>query len=425
MRGLVRTLPPPDSAPCARRASPVACRRPPEATHATGGHLRGRRDADRTAGLPASMQAPVRGVHRAVGRQGRAKGVAGAAIPLPVRIVHVARDAAFQRCSAASSRRASRRERAGGAFDPAVAALLADHAAEILAPDPDTSAWDETLAAEPGPRLTLGRRRSIARWRPWATSPTSSRRTSRATRTGVAELPGRGGAVRLRPPPEARAPRAAPRPRPRTRRGARPDLAAGPLTRRRLGARPAAPVPRGAGAAPLPVLAGLGAVAGAHHERLDGSGYHRGRPGAALSPAARLLAAADAYHAMTEPRPFRGALRRRTPPGARRRGAARAGWTRTPSARSSKRPDSARPAIHRPAGLTEREAEVLGLLARGLQTKEVARALGISAKTADHHIQNAYAKIGVSTRAAAALFAMEHGLAAWGELPMVERAARP
>jgi len=53
-----------------------------------------------------------------------------------------------------------------------------------------------------------------------------------------------------------------------------------------------------------------------------------------------------------------------------------------------------------------------------LQTKQVARRLGISVKTADHHVQNAYAKIGVSTRAAAALFAMEHGLTAWGELPI-------
>ena len=76
------------------------------------------------------------------------------------------------------------------------------------------------------------------------------------------------------------------------------------------------------------------------------------------------------------------------------------------------------PRIERPAGLTEREAEVVALLARGLQTKQVARALGISVKTADRHIQNAYGKIGVSTRAAAALFAMQHGLAAWGELPM-------
>ena len=83
------------------------------------------------------------------------------------------------------------------------------------------------------------------------------------------------------------------------------------------------------------------------------------------------------------------------------------------------------PRIDRPAGLTEREAEVLALIARGLQTKQVGRALGISAKTADRHVQNVYGKIGVSTRAGAALFAMEHGLAAWGELPMAGGSQRP
>ena len=77
-----------------------------------------------------------------------------------------------------------------------------------------------------------------------------------------------------------------------------------------------------------------------------------------------------------------------------------------------------KPRLDRPAGLTDREVQVVGLLARGYQTKQIARALGISAKTADRHVQNAYGKMGVSTRAAAALFAMEHGLAIWGELPM-------
>jgi len=78
------------------------------------------------------------------------------------------------------------------------------------------------------------------------------------------------------------------------------------------------------------------------------------------------------------------------------------------------------PDMGRPAGLTPREAEVIGLLARGLQTKQVATALGISPKTADTHIQSAYRKMGVSTRAAAALFAMEHGLVASGEHPMAD-----
>ena len=66
-----------------------------------------------------------------------------------------------------------------------------------------------------------------------------------------------------------------------------------------------------------------------------------------------------------------------------------------------------------------------GRSTRGLQTKQIARALGISAKTADHHIQNAYRKLGVSTRAGATLFAMEHGLMAWGELPIPRALDRP
>ena len=165
-------------------------------------------------------------------------------------------------------------------------------------------------------------------------------------------------------------------------------------------------------------LAALAPVAGFHHERLDGSGYHRGTAVAEITPPARLLAAADAYHAMTEPRPHRAAL---SPGQAAEALGREAGAGRLdPDAVAAVLEVAGQrvPRIERPAGLTEREAEVIALLARGLQTKQVARRLGISIKTADDHIQNAYAKIGVSTRAAAALFAMQHGLTAWGELPI-------
>ena len=138
--------------------------------------------------------------------------------------------------------------------------------------------------------------------------------------------------------------------------------------------------------------------------------------------AGSVLAAADAYHAMTEPRPHREPLApERAAADARRARRAPDASTPTRSRRSSRRPGQRAPRLERPAGLTEREAEVVAMLARGLQTKQVAQALGISVKTADRHIQNAYRKIGVSTRAAATLFAMEHGLVAWGELPI----ARP
>jgi DNA-binding NarL/FixJ family response regulator len=159
-------------------------------------------------------------------------------------------------------------------------------------------------------------------------------------------------------------------------------------------------------------------VASAHHERIDGSGYHRGAAGASLTPPARLLAAADAYHAMTEPRPHRRPMPASVAAEALGR-EADAGRLDTDAVTAVLEAAGQRvPRFARPAGLTEREAEVVGLLARGLQTKQIARALGISAKTADRHVQNAYGKIGVSTRAAAALFAMQHGLTDWGELPM-------
>jgi hypothetical protein len=80
----------------------------------------------------------------------------GEEIPLALRIVHVARDATFQRLLGGDDYAARVvRERAGHAFDPAIAALLAAEATELLALDTGESAWEETLAREPDPRLTL------------------------------------------------------------------------------------------------------------------------------------------------------------------------------------------------------------------------------------------------------------------------------
>jgi HD-GYP domain-containing protein (c-di-GMP phosphodiesterase class II) len=52
----------------------------------------------------------------------------------------------------------------------------------------------------------------------------------------------------------------------------------------------------------------LAEVASSHHERLDGTGYHRGLTGDQLAPAARALAVADAAEALSAERPYRGAL---------------------------------------------------------------------------------------------------------------------
>jgi HD-GYP domain-containing protein (c-di-GMP phosphodiesterase class II) len=158
-------------------------------------------------------------------------------------------------------------------------------------------------------------------------------------------------------------------------------------------------------------LARVGTLAALHHERLDGSGYHRGLSGRSLPPAGRILGAADAYHAMTEPRPHRPAL-----------AADEAASTLREEVRAGRLDGHATDAVlaasgHRirrrrawPAQLTLREVEVLRLLARGALTREIAHLLFISEKTVGNHIEHIYTKIGVSTRAGASLFAMQHGL---------------
>jgi len=160
------------------------------------------------------------------------------------------------------------------------------------------------------------------------------------------------------------------------------------------------------------VLEPFARPAAMHHERLDGSGYHRGAMAAETPPAARVIAVADAFQAMTQRRPYRAAL-----------GPDRAADVVSSqllegrfdsecveavlAAAGQTRPMGKRPW---PAGLTDREIEVLRLVARGESNRGVARALVISPRTAEHHVQHIYAKIGVSTRAAAAMFAMQHGL---------------
>jgi HD-GYP domain-containing protein (c-di-GMP phosphodiesterase class II) len=158
-------------------------------------------------------------------------------------------------------------------------------------------------------------------------------------------------------------------------------------------------------------LARIGAIAALANERLDGSGYHRGLSGAAIPATARILAAADAYQAMTEPRPYRPALSAKAAAGALqadvRAGRLAADDVDAVLAAAGQRRGKRRSG---PAGLTGREVEVLILIARGASNRQVARTLGIKAKTAATHIERIYDKIGASTRSTATLFAMQHGL---------------
>jgi HD-GYP domain-containing protein (c-di-GMP phosphodiesterase class II) len=158
-------------------------------------------------------------------------------------------------------------------------------------------------------------------------------------------------------------------------------------------------------------LAPLAAIAAQHRERLDGSGYPAGLSGAAISQPARVLAAADAYQAMREPRPHRAALSADTA-AAELRDEVRRGRLDGDAVEAVLGAAGHRVARRRegPAGLTAREVDVLILVARGMSNKAIAERLVISPKTVGNHVEHIYSKIGASNRAAASLFAMRHGL---------------
>src|SRR5919109_751092 len=344
LSGLVRALPDPGR-PAPVRALQTA-RRLPRMARETRPALTASCEvagmlADQT-GAPASVSGLLGHLTERWDGRGPLRRATGEQIPLPMRIVHVAADAALQR-HLGGTEHAVRlvRERAGHAFDPEVAACLADRGIEILALDERASVWDEILALEPPPTLALAGEalgRGLAAMGRFSDllSPYLAGHSA-----GVAELAG---------------------------------AAAG---RCRIDADGAAAIVRAG------LVHDLGRVA--VHARIW---QHRG-------PLAPELAAKELVAEANAGRLDSNAV--------------------TAVVDAAGQPA---PRVERPAGLTERETEVVGMLARGLQTKQVAWALGISVKTADRHIQNAYAKIGVSTRAAATLFAMEHGLVAWGELPI-------
>lgn len=158
-------------------------------------------------------------------------------------------------------------------------------------------------------------------------------------------------------------------------------------------------------------LAPLGAVAAQLRERLDGSGYPRGLSGNSISIQGRVLGAADAYQAMREPRPYREALSAEQAASELRADAAagRLAADAVESVLSAAGHQGMRRAEH-PGGLTAREVDVLRLVARGLSSRQIADRLVISPKTARNHIEHIYTKIGASSRVAASLFAVRHGL---------------
>ncbi|UXA19069.1 HD domain-containing phosphohydrolase [Mycobacterium sp. SMC-4] len=161
----------------------------------------------------------------------------------------------------------------------------------------------------------------------------------------------------------------------------------------------------------VPGLRDVAEVAGNHHECVDGTGYPRGVVGAALRMPDRILAAAVSYQAALEPRPYRPALPA-SEAERRVRERVRAGELDSAATdavlhAAGRRARRLRP---RPHGLTPREIDVLRLVATGASNKEIATALVISEKTARNHVERTYAKIGVSNRIGASMYALQNGL---------------
>ena len=357
-------------------------------------------------------------------------GARGDAIPVEMRVVQLADVAEVHlRLAGVDGAVAMARSRSGTQFDPAIAATFDRFAGEILDGLPD-DVWRAALAQAPDrDRLltegeldglleamgdfvdlkcpfTLGHSRGVA-----ALAAEAGRRcglpgpdVKLLRRAGLVHDLGRMGvsnAIWEKPGP----------------------LSAGEWERVRLH-----PYLTGRILSRVRGLEPVAALAAAHHERQDGSGYPRAVGGGALTPPERLLAAADAYHAMVEPRPHRGALSEGEAAERLRR-----------QARESRLDAQAVDAVleaagHRvprrkawPAGLTTREVEVLRLVAQGRSNRGIADDLSISEKTVRNHVEHIYSKLAVSNRTGASLFAVEHGIVGsfpspteerWGSRPM-------
>ena len=366
-------------------------------------------------GLSGQVQLALRHLYERWDGNGMPGELRGTQIPLAVRLMQVAQDAdvAWQYGGIALATTTLTR-RAGSGLDPEAVRIFLSLGDRPYTGLDVPSIWEEALAAEPGPQPVVAEDRLDACLSAIADFADLKSMWTTGHSRAVADLAERAAGVA--------------------------GLAASEVVTLRRAAlvhdigRVAVPVSVWAKPGPLtrgeheqvrlhayhservldacPGLRPLARLAGSHGERCDGSGYHRGSragdlPDRGLAAGGGGLLPGDAGAAGAPPGPVAaGRGGRAVPGGAGGQAPARGG------AGGAGRGGPAAPAgtPTRPAGLSERECEVLGLIARGMATKQVARQLGISPKTCDHHIQRLYRKTGLSTRAGATLFALEHGL---------------
>jgi HD-GYP domain-containing protein (c-di-GMP phosphodiesterase class II) len=365
-------------------------------------------------GLGPEVREGLEQVYERWDGKGEPKGVPGDQITLPARLVPLARvGEVAHRNGGVEDALATVRKRRGTSFDPTLVDLFCDAAPTLLDEVAATTSWDAVIAAEPELRVFLTANELDAALEAIADYADLKSPYTLGHSRGVAVLATDAARSHGLPEGDLVVLRRAGLVHDLGRLGVSNSIwdKPGSLTASEWERVRLHPYLTERMLASSAALAPIGAIAGQHHERLDGTGYPGGLSGGALSPAARILAAADTYHAATEPRPHRPA---RTPADAAAevRAEVHAGRLDRDAADAVLAAAGHRVGRRRagPAGLTPREVEVLRLVSRGLSNREIAERLVISRKTAGSHVEHIYMKLGVSSRAAASLFAVQHGL---------------
>ena len=365
-------------------------------------------------GLPAVVRESVGAAYEQWDGRGWPGALKTDAIPIAARIAQLAEFIEVaHRVGGIAGATALARRRAGRQFDPVLAALLCDRADQILGGLDTVRAWPAVIAAEPALAVELSAGQLDAALAAIANFVDLKSPFTLGHSVAVAELAADAGRRLGLPPEQVLTLRRAGFVHGFGRLGVsnsiwdRPGpLSAGEWERVRM-----YPYLTERMLHQSAALAPLGEIAVQHRERLDGSGYPRGLSGGAISRLARVLGAAEAYASMLEPRPHRPG-RPAGEAAAELRAEVRAGRLDGAAAdavleAAGHRLPRRREAV---AGLTAREVEVLILLARGLSNRQIAQRLVITPKTAGNHVEHIYAKIGATNRAAAAMFAVQHGL---------------
>jgi HD-GYP domain-containing protein (c-di-GMP phosphodiesterase class II) len=367
-------------------------------------------------GLPEELRESLGQIYERWDGRGLPRGLSGEAVKFPVRLVTLAQDAiALTEAHGFEAMTAMIARRAGGAYEPELAALFLARAERLMAGLDGPVDREIILALEPIPHAMLDKAACEEAYLAIADFIDMRMPFTFGHSRAVASLADAAGKRLGLPASDIRDVRWAAYthdigelavPVATWMRGA-------PLTERETDAAHLHPYH---GERALASLGGDGKLVAAlvqrHHERLDGTGYYRNSRGPDLSPAARILSAAEAFQTAREARPHRPASSDAAA-ASKLRGAVREGRL-CPDAVEAVLACAGQPARRaapeRLAGLTPREIEVLRLIAAGDTTKEAAHKLDIATKTADNHIQNLYLKIGATTRAGAALYALERGL---------------